>query len=70
MPCNAMAVAMDPLWAMVHVRPWQWSWEFCHGMSWLSVTYSRGHAMDAPWPRLGEYAMVTRGLPWSPMGLP
>ena len=33
----------------------------CHGMPWLSVTCSRGHATDAPWPRLGEHAMVARG---------
>ena len=68
-PCNALALpwyATGPGWAMGHVRPRQWSWEFAmvrHGMSWLSVTYSWGHTTDDPWPRLDDYALVTHGHP-------
>ena len=45
------------------MRPW-------HAMAWLSVTYCRGHATDAPWPCLDEYAMAARGYPWSSMAVP
>ena len=72
-----MAYAIDLVWAMDHVRPWpngHGNAMACamasHRMSWLSMTYSRGHATDAPWPCLDKYAMVIHGHPWSSMAKP